>query len=196
MCVVACTVQCINTQSQLFWQTVVWLVVLYFGIWWEKHGSLKWIFASCKHYLDIFCLVKSVPPECIPAEKLSHWDAHSKQALVTAKQKWQSEVSDSLEWNDLLANHVAQFTDYWLQSKILIKCSVSHLCLFASFIFLLVTLLYLCLFYVSAHKHNLNFFSLSIKTRSSQRSEDDGLYLPLYLLRHSACARQTGKSTL
>lgn len=37
-------------------------------------------------------------------------------------------------------------------------------------------------------------FSLPFKTRCSQRLEDDGLYLPLHLFHHAACACQTGKS--
>lgn len=53
--------------------------------------------------------------------------------------------------------------------------------------------LYLCLS-VSSILCILFSFSLPFKTRSSQRPEDYGLHLPLYLLHHPACACQTGKS--
>lgn len=40
------------------------------------------------------------------------------------------------------------------------------------------------------------FFSVPLKTWCAQRSEDYGLYLPLHLLHHSACASETGKSSV
>lgn len=45
------------------------------------------------------------------AEKLSHWNTNSKQALVTAKQKWQPQLCGSLEYNGLLMGLKSQTTD-------------------------------------------------------------------------------------
>lgn len=45
------------------------------------------------------------------AEKLSHWNTNSKQALVRAKQKWQPQPCGSLEYNGLLMGLKSQTTD-------------------------------------------------------------------------------------
>lgn len=132
------------------------------------------------------------------AEKLSHWNTNSKQALVTAKQKWQPQPCGSLEYNGLLMGLKSQTTDCnqnfnWkffvpsLTYCILLSHSLmSHFYLSLSFSVFSGSL--------SPHTNTFPLFCLPFKTRTSQRPEDHGLHLSLYLLHHSACACQTGRS--